>query len=271
MPVIAVPAWQALAPWLVVVAIVAGLESVLRRASEAGADRHLVFDTAVVALLAGLFSGHALHVVLHGSAHAWDWFRFWGEQSVFGFLGGASAAAVVWLRRRQADVLAVADLAAPGLALAYAIARMGCFVNGDDFGVTTNGSWGVTYTAGTDAWGAHAAAGWIPPDAPQSLAVVPVQLLASALAVIAFLLLRRLRLPAGGTAAAAMILYGVARLLTEPLRHDFVPIMAGMALPQLLGLAAVAAGVVLLRRAMDGDQHAQPPQSSSRAHARAAT
>ena len=64
-----------------------------------------------------------------------------------GFLGGV--ALVVWqIRKLKLDLPSQADMIAPGLALAYSVGRIGCFLVGDDWGRPT-GSWvGIAFPRG---------------------------------------------------------------------------------------------------------------------------
>src|SRR5688500_4762806 len=61
----------------------------------------------------------------------------------------AGAAAVLWqMKRRRMPGWRTADAAALGLALGYAIGRIGCFLVGDDYGRPTNLPWGVAFPVG---------------------------------------------------------------------------------------------------------------------------
>ena len=64
-----------------------------------------------------------------------------------GFMGGL--ALVVWqIRRKGLHLAQQADMIAPGLALAYGVGRIGCFLVGDDWGRPT-GSWvGIAFPNG---------------------------------------------------------------------------------------------------------------------------
>ncbi|HEU4341449.1 MAG TPA: prolipoprotein diacylglyceryl transferase [Candidatus Binatia bacterium] len=73
-----------------------------------------------------------------------------------GFLGGIIA--VSWVvRRNDIPWLKAADMAAPALAIAYGVGRLGCHFAGDgDWGAVTDMPWGVAYT--------NAIIGWVNPS-----------------------------------------------------------------------------------------------------------
>src|ERR687890_594153 len=75
--------------------------------------------------------------------------------AIGGFFGGA--AAVSWIvRKNQIPWLVGADIAAPALAIAYGVGRLGCHFAGDgDWGSITDVPWGVAYT--------NAIIGWVDP------------------------------------------------------------------------------------------------------------
>ena len=59
---------------------------------------------------------------------------------------------VIWLyiRKKKIPFLVIADAAAPSLALAYGIGRIGCHLAGDgDYGIPTTLPWGTNYQNGT--------------------------------------------------------------------------------------------------------------------------
>ena len=57
---------------------------------------------------------------------------------------------LLWARWRGFLSLALFDMAGPGLALGYAIGRIGCQVSGDgDYGKAWDGPWAMGYPHGT--------------------------------------------------------------------------------------------------------------------------
>jgi phosphatidylglycerol:prolipoprotein diacylglycerol transferase len=131
-------------------------------------------------------------------------------------------------------VLAYSDAGMPALALGYSIGRIGCFLNGDDYGTLTNVPWAVVYPPSTPAYSDHMARGWINSGAPSSLPIHPVQLYASALGLGLFLLLALWRpRKVGSRFCAFLIVYGIARFCFEQwFRGDFRAVVGPFSLPQ---------------------------------------
>jgi len=65
-----------------------------------------------------------------------------GGLSLYGGLGGGVLAAWLFARARNVSVAAYLDGGSPGVALATAVGRVGCFLNGCCWGVPTGGTWG---------------------------------------------------------------------------------------------------------------------------------
>jgi len=101
------------------------------------------------------------------------------------------------LRLLGLPVRRFADAITPGAALAIAVGRLGCFLQGCCFGTRTDLPWGVRFPAGSPAYESHRILGWLPPDATSSLAVHPLELYfaVTALAIMAVMvrLLPRVR------------------------------------------------------------------------------
>jgi phosphatidylglycerol---prolipoprotein diacylglyceryl transferase len=169
-------------------------------------------------LLGNLFSGSGL--VWYGGA-----------------IGGALAV-LLWARYRDFLGLALLDLAAPALALGYAIGRCGCQLSGDgDYGKAWDGPWAMSYPDGT-----------VPTD--RTVHPTPVyETLAMGLGAWMLWQLRdRFRL---GVLFAIYLLYaGAERFLVEFLRRNS-DVALGLTAAQLesLGMALVgAAWIVAVRR-----------------------
>lgn len=232
---------------LAALAVVLAAAYALRRAPARGLDAREAYRAWLCAALGGMCGGHALFLLAHGGLRAAEWLSFWsGGQSVFGVLAGGALCGGAYLAARRLPVPDYADLSATAAALGYAVARTGCFLNGDDFGVPAALPWAVRYPPGTDAWAEHAARGWIGADAAASLAVHPVQLYLAAAALGIFLFLHGRTLPRGAAMGIAALAYGAARFALEPLRGDFIAVAGPFSLPQIFALALAAGGAALL-------------------------
>ena len=67
------------------------------------------------------------------------------------FLGGliGGVAAISWyVYRKKLNWLEIADLAAPFLVLGHGIGRIGCFLVGDDYGISSNLPWAIAFPKG---------------------------------------------------------------------------------------------------------------------------
>jgi phosphatidylglycerol:prolipoprotein diacylglycerol transferase len=242
------------APALWALAIIAALAYVVHLSGPRGLDRRTTYWAGVAAILGGLCSAHWLGCAVHGVGDPLAWLEIWsGGNSYFGGLFGGALAGYLVIRSHGASARAYADASVPAIALGYAIGRVGCFLNGDDFGSLTNVPWAVRYPSGTEAHAAHAAWGWIGPADPLSLPVHPVQLYASLLGLILFVVLARMdpRRPAARLAVFTAG-YGVGRFALETLRGDFVAVWGPFSLPQLFSLALVLISLLVCARTHSG-------------------
>ncbi|HSI80439.1 MAG TPA: prolipoprotein diacylglyceryl transferase [Solirubrobacterales bacterium] len=147
----------------------------------------------------------------------------------FGGLVGGAIGVVIWARFRGMLDLGLMDLAAPALAIGYAVGRIGCQVSGDgDYGIAWDGPWAMAYPDGT-----------VPTDVP----VHPTPIYETLAMGLAAYALWRLRLSfrPGLLFALYLVLAGAERFLVEFIRrNDEVAI--GLTLAQLLSLGMVIAG-----------------------------
>jgi len=171
-----------------------------------------------------------------------------------GFLGGA-AAVILNSWRRRVPMRWTMQLAAPALAAAYALGRVGCFLVNDDYGRPTSLPWAISFprglpptTAGnmTTLFGVPVPAGT---DPSTVLAVHPTQLYETAAMLIAFAILWRLRLqprPVGWLFGLYLIFAGVERFLVEIVRAKDDRFLGAFTLAQLTSVILVGVGVWLL-------------------------
>lgn len=149
----------------------------------------------------------------------------------YGGLIGGVLAVCLWAWYRDFLGLALLDLAAPALALGYAIGRCGCQLSGDgDYGKAWNGPWAMAYPDGT-----------VPTD--RTVHPTPVyETLAMGLGAWMLWQLRD-RVRAGVLFAIYLLYAGAERFLVEFLRRNH-PEVLGLTSAQLESLGMMVAGAV---------------------------
>jgi len=172
-------------------------------------DSEQILDFVLLTALAGAIGSRLAYVAL-------DWgnfvreplhaLHFWEGGLSFhgGVIGGGLAVAFI-ARRKGIPFLRVADVLAPGVALAYALGRIGCFLGGCCYGVPTDLPWACSFR---DPFNPHL---HTPPSHP-------TQLYASLSNLLIFCLLTRLQRPphpAGKVFWAYVTLYGLYRFIVE--------------------------------------------------------
>lgn len=93
----------------------------------------------------GILGGKVYYALLMG-----DWSYLVDRAGIvwYGCFFGGLIAFLVTVKRRGLPMGLTFDAAAPGLALGYAVGRVGCFLVGDDYGVPTDLPWGVKFEVG---------------------------------------------------------------------------------------------------------------------------
>ena len=204
----------------------------------AGVDVETTVGAFVVGIPAGLLGARLVHLAEYRAAG--ETLATAGYASYGGYLGGF-AALLVYSRLRGISALRFLDAGAPSMALAEAIARIGCFLAGCCHGVPWDGALAVTFPAGSVAFRDQLAHGQLSPGATHSLPVHPVQLYGTAVMAVVFVALWRLhgrgRRPEGVLFFAFLALYGVLRSMLLPLRAD------AHALQAAFGVAFLIAGL----------------------------
>jgi phosphatidylglycerol---prolipoprotein diacylglyceryl transferase len=210
-----------------------------------GYDPELASTVVFAAAVGGLIGARALFIIEEWGGFLrspWDYiFTGAGFTWYGGFLGGVLA--VSWVvRKHKIPWLKAADIAAPALAVAYGVGRVGCHIAGDgDWGAVTDVPWGVAYT--------RAIIGWVDPNTgipyPPGVRVHPTPIYEFIESMIIFVILWALRKKgyASGTLFwLYLVLAGFARLAVEFWRIN--PTVAfGLTEAQWFGLAVIAVGL----------------------------
>ncbi len=231
--------------------VVAGLLA-SRRLKEIGRPPDWAYEMVFAALVGGIVGARLWSVIENWDEASDDVFGslFSGSGLVFygGLLGGALTV-LAWAKWRGALDLKTFDVAAPGLAAAYAIGRIGCQLAGDgDYGKAWDGPWAMAYPDGT---------------VPTTDAVHPTPVYETlTMGLLAwFLWRRRDSMPPGALFALYLVLAGAERFLVEFLRRND-RVVAGLTVPQLVALAMVAGGAVWLAVLLRGGRTMPAPATN---------
>jgi phosphatidylglycerol:prolipoprotein diacylglycerol transferase len=220
-------------------AFIAAGALIWRRFDELGKPVDWAYEMGFAALLGGLVGSRLDFILENYSDVKGDLLGnlFSGSGLVwYGGAIGGTIAVLLWAWWRGFLTLALLDVAAPALALGYAIGRCGCQVSGDgDYGKAWDGPWAMAYPDGTK---------------PTDQTVHPTPVYETLVMGLVALLLWRLRdrLTNGTLFALYLLLAGTERFLVEFIRRNDA-IVAGLTLPQLLSLAMAIGGAVWILRA----------------------
>jgi phosphatidylglycerol:prolipoprotein diacylglycerol transferase len=146
------------------------------------------------------------------------------------------------------------QLAAPALAAAYALGRVGCFLVNDDYGQPTSLPWGVKFPNGSPpstAANLHAFGVTVPPGVDPStvMTVHPTQLYEVAAMLVAFAILWVLRKkgrPVGWLFGVYLVFAGIERFLVEIVRAKDDRLLGPFTVAQLASVVLVALGALLM-------------------------
>jgi phosphatidylglycerol:prolipoprotein diacylglycerol transferase len=157
-----------------------------------------------------------------------------GGLTYYGGFFGAIILTWIIAHRNQLSMWVVGDLAAPALALAYAIGRVGCFLVGDDYGVPSDLPWAMAFPKGLP---------------PTNVPVHPTQLYEIVLMSVAFVFIwkiRKLEKPAGWLFSVYLIIAGLERFLIELLRSTTPSPIPGLSVAQLMAVLLIVIGAYKL-------------------------
>ena len=246
-------------------AAVLGTVVAARRARRAGLEADVIYGAGLWSMPAALIGARLFHVVLAPEEYggsvlaALDPIR--GDSLAYGgFLAGATAT-IAYFAWRRVPLWPYLDCAAVGAGIGTAVTRIGCFLDGCDFGRLGDFALAVCFPPGSPAHAAHAALGILPPGAAASLPVHPVQLYlvgkGLVCAGIAAAWMRLPRVAPGEAFAVFWMSFACARFAIEFFRGDasrgFIgPLSTSQALSIPVFLAAAAVLASRMRRRSPG-------------------
>ena len=222
---------------------------VARRLKEIGEPPDWSYELIFCALIGGLVGARVDFLIQNWSDVSDDLAGSIFSGSGLVWLGGGIGGAlgvVLWAWWRGFLGLQLLDLCAPGLALGYAIGRIGCQVSGDgDYGKSSDLPWAMSYPDGT-----------VPTD--DKVHPTPVYETISMLFVTWLLWRSRRRFAPGLLFAGYLVLAGVERFLIEFIRRND-ELALGLTLPQLISLGMAIFGAAwIARKASRGELYPAP-------------
>lgn len=236
---------------------------VARRLKELGKPVDWAYEMLFAALIGGLVGARGYFLLQNYDEVKHDLVGniFSGSGLIwYGGLLGGTVAVIAWARWRDFLRLALLDLAAPALALGYAIGRIGCQVSGDgDYGKASSLPWAMPYRHGALL-------------TPPGVRVQPTPIYETLSMGLFALLLWRLRdtFRTGTLFGIYLIGAGFERFVVELWRRN-AHVLGALTAAQIESLVMIAAGVlwllVLLRRhgTLLRDAAPAPPAGRSRA------
>lgn len=255
---------------MLMVAFLMGGWLISRELRRQGLREEYSADIVVAAVIGGIVGAKLWYVALTG--HLDTLFSRGGLVWYGGFIGGAAAVVINGWRLRV-PIRWTMQLAAPALAAAYALGRVGCFLVNDDYGRPTTLPWAVKFpqglppsTAGNleHLFGVKVPAGL---DPNTVLAVHPTQLYEVAIMLVAFMFLWRWRLaakPVGWLFGAYLVWAGVERFLIEIVRAKDDRLLGPFTLAQATSVIVVVVGIAILAQWRSGSGPVPGPYLSVR-------
>jgi phosphatidylglycerol:prolipoprotein diacylglycerol transferase len=191
----------------------------------------------MLALIFGIVGSKLFHLFEH-----WDEFienpMMAFSPAGLTFLGGFLLAAFVifvYIRKKKISFLLIADMNAPGLALAYGIARIGCHLSGDgDYGVISELPWAYSYVNGV-----------VPTYPGITVHPTPIyELICSVLIFVFLWYVRKKTSKNGELFAYYLVLTSIARFFVEIIRLN-TKIFIGLTEAQLISLLLFIVGLIM--------------------------
>jgi phosphatidylglycerol:prolipoprotein diacylglycerol transferase len=168
-------------------------------------DTNLLLLFLAIGLAAALFSSYLFDAVFHylnGEEFAFESITFIG-----GLLGGAvTFIGLIWFgwKNHRSDLRKIMNSLIPGVVLAHAFGRIGCFLAGCCYGVPTQSFFGIVFPFGESA----------------GVKVFPTQLFESIFLFILFFFLTKNQKIKGKEFPVYLISYGAFRFVLEFFRGD---------------------------------------------------
>ncbi len=230
---------------LLAAAYLVGVQFAVRRAARVGLEPARVLDLGIAVIFAAIVGAKLLLLAVEWRRVADDPRQILAILRAGGvFYGGlllAVPVAIWYVRRHGLPTWRVGDLAAPGIALAHAVGRLGCLMAGCCYGRPADLPWAVRFTS---AYAADTVG--VPLDVP----LHPTQLYEAGAELLIFVFVLategRGRAYPGRTFWTYVLLYATARFVIEFFRGDPRGTVGPWSTSQLVSMGLVPSALVML-------------------------
>ena len=226
------------------IAFLLGTYLTVKAAEKEKISPNLALNAILFAIIFGIVGSRLYFVLLkfnHYLAHPEEIIMLWqgGLASYGGFVGGFLAAAL-YLKSKAVPVLKFLDGSAIALACGVILIKIGCFMNGCDYGQLSTLPWAVRYPRDSGVFTSQLFQGQIDVSSQLSLPVHPTQLydaLSGVILLLVVLWLRDRKKFDGQLFLTVVVLYSFLRFTTEFSRGDHAHNILGVfSLPQIFAL-----------------------------------
>jgi phosphatidylglycerol:prolipoprotein diacylglycerol transferase len=204
-----------------------------------GLDERLLGNFLIAAMVGGIIGAKVVYLLENVTLSEFlrEPLKYILARGGLTYLGGLlGAALLMWFiaYRNKMGFWTLGDAVAPGLTIAYAIARVGCLLVGDDYGVPSDLPWAMAFPKG------------LPPTDER---VHPTQIYEVILMGAVFIYLWKIRkkqAPTGWLFSIFLILAGLERFLVEFVRATTPSPIPHLSLAQLMSAVMIIIGIIKL-------------------------
>ncbi len=232
----------------------------------------ILLQSLTMWIIVGMLIGARIWYVLENwdqfSSNFISIFKLWEGGMVFygGFIGGFLGG-FLFVKIAKLPLSEIMDIVAPGIAIAIAIGRIGCFLNGCCYGKVTDSCIGVSFPSRwlPPAYLDQVQKGLISQEAQRSLPVIPTQLISTLNLLIIFAILwkvRKKRVFKGFLFTLFLGLYGLHRFIIDFFRQysENALILKYLTLSQVLSIIFMITStlVIMFSYRKDKNQKVKP-------------
>ena len=208
---------------MIALAFITAILFAMKEAKRIGENPERILDISLYVILGTLIGGRLGYVIFHLDYYLKNPIEIlYFRQGGLSFLGGFLIAFFLcWLyfKRTKLSFWKYADIVAPSIAIGIGIGRIGCFLNGDDYGFVSE-NYGIKFPSlfMPPVYLQQLKDGLIASGSPYTLPVIPTQLYSSLYGFLIFFVLlwmKKYKKYDGHIFLNFLVLYSISRFVIE--------------------------------------------------------